>query len=616
MPAAEPDPKSKAAGRRGRREPTAPDNAVVAQARSGTLFPPAALVVGVTLLAFLPVLRNGFIDWDDPTAISQNPLLHPPTVEKLQRYWTAPSLGHEFYVPLNYTAYWVLAVVSRGAGAAATTPVQPWPFHAASWLSHAAAAVLVLLILHRLTGRRWAAAAGAALFALHPVQVEPVAWASSLYSPLSGALALASIWQYLKFSDARYGPSSTAGGADSRAAGLPVPGQTNAWIHYAAAILAFVMALLTKPTTVVVPGILFAIEWALRGRRLGDVVVPLGALMLAALPIMQLARTAEQSSIAFAPSPPWRALIALDALAFYLYKLVLPISLSPDYGRSPHWLLAQTLVYSTWVVPVVLLAVAWHVRLKTRWPLACVLVFGAALLPALGLVPFDFQRYSTTADRYLYLAMLAPALALACLLSGRLKAAPLVAAGVVVGLAALATLSHVQTYRWRDSQTLFRYTLTVNPRSLAAHLVLGSLYAARGQDEQALAEFDQALRANPGDAAVLGNVGHIYLRQGRFEEAAAAYREALIFGGGHPALNINLGAALAQLGRTEEALAALNIAVDAAPGSADAHVNLANVLLVKQQWQEARRHYEIALRLNPQSAPAKQGLARLNAAGR
>lgn len=573
MLAAEPDPKSKAAGRRGRGERTAPDDAVVPEARRGTLLLPAAIVAGVTLLAFLPVLRNGFIDWDDPTAISQNPLLHPPTVEKLNRYWTAPSLGHEFYVPLNYTAYWLLAVVSRGAGAAATTPVQPWPFHAASWLSHAAAAVLVLLILHRLTGRRWATAAGAALFALHPVQVEPVAWASSLYSPLSGALALASVWQYLKFSDARYGPP-VAAGATPGIAVLPGRWRTNAWIHYAAAILAFVMALLTKPTAVVVPVILFAIEWSLRGRRLRDVALPLGVWALVAVPIIQLARTAEQSSIAFAPSPPWRVLIALDALAFYLYKLVLPISLSPDYGRSPHWLLAQTLVYSTWVVPVVLLAVAWHVRLKTRWPLACVLVFGAALLPTLGLVPFDFQRYSTTADRYLYLAMLAPALALAWLLSGRLKAAPLLAAALVVGLAALATLSHVQTYRWRDSQTLFRYTLTVNPRSLAAHLVLGSLYAARGQDEQALAEFDQALRANPGDAAVLGNVGHIYLRQNRFEEAAAAYREALLFGGGHPALNINLGAALAQLGRTEEALAALNIAVNAAPGSADAHVNL------------------------------------------
>jgi tetratricopeptide (TPR) repeat protein len=594
-----PAPRGRRARReRARRESAGSANpAPPAAAPERSLLVSALAVVAVTLLAFLPVLRNGFIDWDDPTAIADNPLLHPPTTEKLERYWTSPSLGHEFYVPLNYTAYWVLAKV---AGAGTDGRVPAWPFHTGAWLAHALGAVLVLVILRRLTGNRWAAAAGAAVFAVHPVQVEPVAWASSLYSPLSGVLALVAVWQYLVFSDARHA-----------AAGEP---RGRAWVHYALATAAFAAGMLTKPTVVVVPPIIGVIELVLRRRRLRDVAVPLGVWLLAALPVMHLARAAEQSSVTYAPEAPWRVLVALDALAFYLLKLFVPLRLVPDYGRSPQWLLSQPQAYYTWVAPVVVLAVAWHFRRRNPWILGAVLVMGAALLPVLGLVPFDYQRYSTVADRYLYLAMLGPAIAVAWLLSRHGNGGVLAAAGAVVVV--LAVLTFVQAPRWRDSRTLFGYTLSVNPRSLAAHLVLGSQYAAKGNDAAALAEFDQALAANPGDAAALGGAGHIYLRQGKFEQAAEAYRQALAYGGGHPALNINLGAALAQAGRLDEAQEALQTAVARLPDNAEAHANLGNVLAVRRDYAGARQHYETALKLDPNSGVARRGLAALNAAGR
>jgi tetratricopeptide (TPR) repeat protein len=327
-----------------------------------------------------------------------------------------------------------------------------------------------------------------------------------------------------------------------------------------------------------------------------------------------VARRAEQCSVTFAREAPWRLVVALDALAFYLSTLTAPVPLAPDYGRSPHWLLSQQQVYFTWVAPVVVLAVAWHFRRRFPWLLGAVLVMGAALLPVLGLVPFDYQRYSTVADRYLYLAMLGPALAVAWLLSRHGGRAALAAVGAVVVV--LAGLSFVQVQRWRDSQTLFHYTLSVNPRSLAAHLVLGAQYAERGQDAAALAEFDQALAANPGDAAALGGAGHIYLRQGKFEQAAEAYRQALVYGGGHPALNINLGAALAQAGRLDEAREALETAVAKLPDNAEAHGNLGNVLAVRRDFAGARREYETALRLDPNSGVARRGLAALDAAGK
>lgn len=568
------------------------------------LLAPIACVVGLALVTYLPLLRNGFIDWDDPTQIIHNPRFNPPTLAGLAEYWRAPRLGEEFYVPLNYTASWLLAAAGRTISPTGAAILRPWPYHAAGWLIHAACAALVLVILRRLTGHRWAALVGAALFALHPVQVEPLAWASSLYSILSGFFALLGIWQYLVFSDARYGPVTPPGS----------PPRFAAWSHYAMATLAFAAAMLTKPTVVVVPLMIAAIEIILRGRHVRDFVAPLGVWLLLAAPIVVLVREAERGAPMDVPSLPWRVLIALDSLAFYLYRLVVPIRLAPDYGRSPHWVLESARPYYAWVAPVILLAVSWHVRRDAKWVLACTLLFVAALLPTLGLVPFDYQRYSTVADRYLYLAMLAPALALAWVLSRHPRPVYFVASSAAV--AVLAVLSHVQTYRWRDSQALFTHTLSVNPRSLAAHVVFGYLHAARGDDEAALAEFEQALRANSTDAAALSHVGNIHLRRGRFEDAAAAYRAALVSGGAHPAININLGAALAQLGRTEEAASVLNDAVLRLPDNADAHANLANVLTVRRNWAGARRHYETALRLDPQSKVAREGLARLDSMGR
>src|SRR5204863_7877950 len=134
----------------------------------------------------------------------------------------------------------VAHVAGRYSPAAGAVVLRPWPLHALNWLAHAGSAVMVLLILYRLVRQRWAAFAGALLFALHPVQAEAVAWASTMYTPLSSLLALLAVWQYLRFSDLR-----------------PARG---AWLAFALATLAFAAALLTKPTAIVVPLMVAAIE--------------------------------------------------------------------------------------------------------------------------------------------------------------------------------------------------------------------------------------------------------------------------------------------------------------------------------------------------------------------
>src|SRR5215218_1208652 len=163
---------------------------------------PACLVAGLSLLAYLPVLGHGFVEWDDRAVIAANPRLLAPTAEGLARYWTDLRPHQEFYAPVNYTAWWLVAhVAGRYSPAHGAVVLRAWPFHAANWLAHAGSAVVVLLLLHRLVRHRWAACAGALLFALHPVQAEPVAWASTMYTPLSGLFSLLALWQYVRYSD-------------------------------------------------------------------------------------------------------------------------------------------------------------------------------------------------------------------------------------------------------------------------------------------------------------------------------------------------------------------------------------------------------------------------------
>jgi tetratricopeptide (TPR) repeat protein len=555
---------------------------------------PACVVAGVSLLAYLPVLGHGFVEWDDRAVIASNPRLLAPTAEGLSRYWTELRPHQEFYAPVNYTVWWLIAhVAGRYSPAHGAVVLRAGPFHAANWLAHAGSAVIVLLILCRLVRNRWAACVGALLFALHPVQAEPVAWASTMYTPLSGLFSLLAVWQYLRFSDLR-------------------PGR-RAWTALALATAAFALALLTKPMAVVVPFMIGPIEVFLRGRRARDL-LPLALWLSMAAPVVLLAWASQHGAPVYVPAPPLRLLVALDALSFYLCKLVLPVRFAADYGRSPHWLLIESgQAYSTWVVPFFLGAIAWAARPKAPWALACVTLFIAALLPSLGLVPFDYQRYSTVADRYLYLAMLAPALALASVLALRPRRSLLVTA--FAATLALGVVASAQTLHWRETDSLFEHTLAVNSRSLAAHAYLGYQQAQAGRPDAALAEYNQALRANPGDPVVLSLVGDVYMRQRRLPEAITAFRQALASMTENAPLHVNLGVALAQTGQVEEGAKFLRRAVELDPGNAEAHANLATALSAKEDWAGARQHYEEALRLDPASVTARRGIERVGAAG-
>jgi len=384
------------------------------------------------------------------------------------------------YIPAVYTTWWTLALVARDPAPAEGAPsLRPWVFHAANVLVHAINAVTVLAILRMLVQRPWAAFAGAVLFAVHPLQVEPVAWATGMKDLLAGMLALLAIYQYIRFAS---------------------PGKRKS-LHYTFATVLLIAALFAKPAAIVVPFIAAILDLFVIGRPLDRVLKSVGLWLLLIVPCMIWTAKVQPVPEMIAP-PLWaRPLIAADAIAFYLYKLVWPMRLGIDYGRFPEMVISKGWIWFTWIVPAALTAVI--VMLRRRWLSAAGLIFVAGVLPVLGLVPFTFQSNSTVADRYVYLSMLGPALAVAF----GLAAYPGIACRIVpVILVLLALQAALQCRTWRNAEALMHHALDVNPRSPFANNNYGGAVFAQGQYEEADRRFEAAVAARPNYLHAVANL--------------------------------------------------------------------------------------------------------------
>lgn len=522
------------------------------------------LIIAAVFATFGRVIGQGFVNWDDQGQIFQNPAYNPPTVASVLQFWSRPHMN--LYMPVTYTLWGaVSAVAQREAPGPMGELLDARYFHALNVALHAAAALAVFALLRRLVGREreWAAAAGALLFALHPLQAEPVAWASAMYTVLSGALSLAALWQYVVFAQ-----------RDAEDLGNAKPSRK--WVWFATATLTYALALLAKPSAVVLPAVMAAIDLLLVRRPPARVAVTAGLWLALAMPIMIVASRAQPATLV-EPAPLWlRPVVAADAVAFYFGKLIAPITFIADYGRSPDWLIGHPARYVTWLPPVAVLALAWRYRRSSPWLLAGFTVFVAGMGTYLGLVKFDFQYYSTVADRYAYLSLLGPAIVVAYALARVARRWRGAAVGVMaVALIALAVRSSLQTRHWRDTESLFGHTLAVNPRSLVARNVLGYFLAARGEHAEAIAQYRDALDTRPNDPYAHTNLANALLAIGRPGDAIGHYRAALKRMRGEASVYNNLGVALAQIGDLAAAADAFNAALSVNPHYAEARDNLA-----------------------------------------
>jgi tetratricopeptide (TPR) repeat protein len=547
---------------------------------------PRARAIGILLVlavaaVFGRVVGHELLSWDDVVNTLGNPHLNPPSAAGTLFFWRHAYM--DLYVPVTYTLWALLLRITR----------EPWIFHAASLVLHAGAALAAFGLLRRLVRDDRAAGAGALLFALHPVQVEAVGWMSGTKDVLAALFGLLALARYVD-----HARDSRVGARWSR--------------DWALAFLFTLLALLSKPAAVAVPLLAAVLDLGLLRRRARDAARDLAPFFALAIAWIFVTRAVQPAAGVAVPPVLQRLLVALDALAFYAGKLLWPVSLALDYGRDPAWLLEHGRPFLTSLVPLaaaaaLVLAAAKRPGPLSRPALVAALLFVAGVAPVLGLVPFDFQRYSTVADHYLYLSMIGPALLLAAALRERPGRVPWLAAGAL--LAGLAVRSAVQIGVWKDDPTLYRHVLAVNPRSWSAHGNLGVALAARGDAPGAIAEYEKALAIQPADARTQTNLGTALDELDRTDEALPHLEEAVRLEPGDRTARENLAIALLRRDRPQEAETHLRAALRIQPDSFLAHYYLAGALDRLGKTGEVIGHLEEAVRLNPRFEPARADLA-------
>ena len=447
---------------------------------------PLALLLLATLAALWPVCRNQFVRWDDHAIIYQNPTLNPPTLADLRIWWTTPH--QRLYTPVAYTIWGLLAWLAHVPPDPKTgIALDPHVFHTANLMLHLVTSMVAYFLLKRLVGQRWPAAAGAMVFAVHPVQVESVAHASGIQGLLCGLFSLTAVLLYLRaivpgaatdvqgppleasrISEAplfnaniRTSPVCDAASGESPSTNLFHPG------IYLLATLALILALLSKPPAMTVPILAAVLQVVFLRRRPTEAIRFLWPWFLLAMPCAIIVRVIQKSPRFDVPIPFYdRPLIAGYTVAFYLWKIVLPWRLGIVYPRAnPPELISGDAIYYTWLVPAALTVLLWERRRTCRPLVAAALWFVAALLPVLGFTHFDFQIYSTVADRYLYLPMFGVALAAGWVLSQpwSLARPRLTGLTCAVLISVLGVRSFFQTLVWHDTNSLFRNAHAVNP---------------------------------------------------------------------------------------------------------------------------------------------------------
>lgn len=558
-----------------------------------------ALVV-LPLLAYLPLRSAGFI-WDDDDYVTQNENLR--TLAGLFRIWFDPRSLPQYY-PLVHTSYWA---EFRLWGLA------PAGYHATNVLLHGASACLLWRVLERLrVPGAWLAAA---VFAVHPVMTESVAWITERKNVLSLALALGAFASYLRFDP------------PERDAREPGDGR-----FYALALLLYVGALLSKSVVCSLPAVIGVVIWWKRGR-----IRALDALRLA--PFFAAGVAAAVATIwlekhhvgatggEWALTPIERVLLAGRALWFYAGKLAWPHPLIFFY---PRWQIsaAQSWLFALPIAFVGVAAALFALRDRIgRGPLAALLIFAGVLVPALGFFDVYPFRYSFVADHFQYHA--APALiaafAAGCtLLVAQLGARARIPAYVaaIALLAGLGALTFRQAHVYRDLETLYRSTIAANPEAWNAYLNLANELSSQGRNGEALPLAREAARLAPQIADAHNTLGGVLFLasaargapdRAQLTAAIDAFARAIALDPGHVDALYNGAVALTVAGRHEEASQyyVRILAVD--PSAIDALIGLGHSLAAQGRLDEAESPLRDALRRAPDRPEARQALAAIAA---
>ena len=554
----------------------------------------AGLVL-LTLIAYWPVAHHDFINLDDDDYLTKNKVV--------QQGWAPQGLAWAFTTTTQ--SHWHPLTWLSHMTDVQLFGMQPGRHHLVSLFFHLANACLLFLIFTRMTGDLYPSALVAALFALHPVNVETVAWISTRKDVLSTFFCLLALWSYLGYI-ARTGLS-----------------------RYILVALLLLLALLAKSMAVTLPAVLLLLDYWPLGRAFGPGSVPthqtgsapntrtgISRLILEKIPLFLVVGLFTVLTIVViqqrtTPNPglerlvPW-ASDTLNAFVFYIKYLGMvlwPAHLAIPYpkpGPPPVWEAAAAVI----VFLALTGAVLWQARRRPYLPVGW-LWFIITLAPVIGVVPTGPH---SMADRYLYF----PGVGLFVIISwGVADLAALVkkrnmilGAMVLAVVIALVPWTRYQLSFWPDSLTLFTHTIEVYPDQAGAYNALGEALDSQGRTQEAQAYFTEAVRRAPQDVKANYNYGLTLARQKKYQEAQAQYEKTLTMAPNHAPTLTNLGMILYMQGRTEEAEELYLRALKTTPDFVQAHINLGAALARLGRMDECLEHLETAVRLDPENVMA------------
>jgi tetratricopeptide (TPR) repeat protein len=566
-------------------------------------------LAAAVLVVFSGAMRCGFVDYDDPIYVTSNAeVQHGLT--RAGAAWAFQTSDASNWHPLTWLSH-MADVQFYG--------MNPAGHHLTSVLFHAANAALLFIILNAMTGAFWRSAIVAALFALHPLRVESVAWISERKDVLSTFFWLLAVWGYFKFCVSHW----------------------KAW--YVAALVLFACGLMSKPMVVTLPFILLLLDfWPLKRRLQWWLVaekIPFFVLAIISSVVTFIAQR-RGGAVSSLSGFPLSARIANAVVSYvrYLAKMFWPVRFSVLYPHPGHWPLWQ-IIGATLLLALITAFVIWRRReepyLVVGW-----LWFVGMLIPAIGVVQVGIQ---SMADRYSYLPTVGILIMAVWGISEVIHVQWLLVSVTSVAFAACLTLTPIQVRYWRDSDTLFRHAVAVTKDNYLAYNNLGYFLSQRGETEKSIPYYQSSLQINPNYDEAHNNLGFAYAQLGRFADATNEYIKALSINPNLTEAHNNLGNALGNLGLNDAAIHEYKVALEENPRHADAHNNLGialamhgklddaiaqfrlallykknyasahsdlgNALAMKGDYADAIAEYEASLRINPKDSQADNNIA-------
>jgi tetratricopeptide (TPR) repeat protein len=563
---------------------------------SGLRFPSwqiAITLVLVTVALYWPAMRCDFINYDDPDYVTANfHVLGGLSWENVK--WAFSNTEQAAYwAPLMWLSHMLDCQIFG---------LNPWGHHLVNVLLHAANTALAFLVFQRMTGATWRSLMLAALFGMHPLRVESVAWITERKDVLSTLFWLLTMWAYVRYVET----------ARER--------NTKCKFWYAATLMMFVCGLMSKAMLVTLPCVLLLLDyWPLR--RISDFRFPISGLkhlLLEKIPFFALAAAA--SVVTFVVQKQGGAVVAADMLPFearvgnalisyfrYLGKMFWPVDMAVFYPHPGHWPLMEVLLAGALLCGIsglLFMTRKRHPHLLMGW-----LWFVGTLVPVIQLVQSGGQAM---ADRFTYV----PSLGVLIMVIGgmyeltrswRFQKVVFAATGSAVIILCLALTREQLTY-WQDSETLFRHALKVTENNYIAHKALGDALNDRGQTDEAIFQYQEAIRINPDFADAHINFGNALLKKGQTNEAISEFQTAIRLRPKDAIARIDIGNVLLKKGQADGAISQYQEAIQLKPDYADAHYNLGLALFRKGQIDEAIDQYQQVILSRPDDADARASL--------